>query len=76
MAKVATNMMAVTAFGHQSVRGKFTRRWITDIVPVGAMCGDGDVRDTAIHTMAHRMAVSIESSVSLDHCGRARDEEG
>lgn len=75
MAKVDTNMTAVTAFGHQSVRELFTR-WITYIVPVGAMCGDADVRDTTIHPMTDRMAVSIESSVCLDHCGCARDEKG
>lgn len=60
-----------------SVSGRAVHEeWITDIVPVGAMRGDGDVGNTAIHRMRHRMAVGINSSVSLDHDGRARDEKG
>lgn len=34
------------------------------IVPVRAMCGDGDVRDTVVHPMRHWMAVGNDGSVA------------
>lgn len=36
----------------------------TYIVPVRAMCGDGDVRDTVVHPMRHWMAVGNDGSVA------------
>lgn len=73
MAKVDTNMMAVTALGHESVRWRFQRRWITYPVPIRAMSGDADLRDTSVHPMRDGMTVGIDCSVT--HCGSTRYDE-